>query len=366
LKHQDLEISSDWVLAGWEYLGDFYGGEGLQWLLQSEAFDGQLDNELPWALIFIGHIGHTFMHLSKREDFPAIRDRLLNQVHLAGARFEAKVAYQLDQMGIQNEFVIPSSESSPDILAVVADNQVSIEITRKGSPKHPLYHDTYGSDLYLKLNLSGIVHTGIIRRPISMNRWNELIEKSEVAVSIARNEGRLVEVIDDWITGPKVELVFAPKSLEKEILLWQGERFQSRFTGIRPPIFDSDLGKRVNLAINGKIKQLPPDLPGIVVIGGVNISFRIDPHTSKPIDNRDYSWDYLSKIEEYVYGIPEIAYVVLQTSQMGRELPEFVYDFNSIWIGRKKLSYKIYDDIVVIRNRFSKHKPIPEIVDVFI
>lgn len=365
-RHQDLEIDSDWVLAGWEHLRDFYGDEKLQWLLQSKAFDSQLINESPWAIIYIGHIGQTFMHLSKREDFSVVRDRLLKQDHLAGARFEAKVAYQLDQLGIQNKFVKTSSESSPDIMALIADEQVSIEITRKESLPHPLYHATYESDLYQKLDLNGIVHTGIIRRPISMNRWNELIERSKEAVSIARDEERLVEVIDDWIAGPKAELAFAPKSLKKEILLWKDARYQSHFTEVIPPVFDSDPGKRVNLAIKEKLKQLSPDLPGIIVVGEVNIDFRIDHHTSKPMDNRDYSWDYLSKIEEYIYSIPEIAYVVLQTSQMGRELSEFGYDFNSIWIGRMKLSHKIYDDTVVIRNRFSKHKHIPEIVDVFI
>ncbi len=69
-------------------------------------------------------------------------------------------------------------------------------------------------------------------------------------------------------------------------------------------------------------------------------------------------WNYV--------GVWIRCYIVLQTSQMGRELPEFVHCFDSIWIGRRKLSYKIYDDIVVIRNRFSKHGPTPEIVDVFI
>lgn len=200
-KLRNLDIDTDWILSGWEFLKRFYGEKGLRWL-KEKGFGCQLTNELEWAQTYVGYVGNVLKQVSKRSDFYVIQNRLLNKNEFPSAFLEAEISFQLEQKGIDNEFVEPDENPTPDLLADFNGQQVVIEVHKQGAPDIPLDSPGYNASLYRRVDLKGIVYSGRIHRPISEKHWNEILEKAERAVARARRKGELVTIIDDWIAGP--------------------------------------------------------------------------------------------------------------------------------------------------------------------
>ena len=366
-KQQEIDIDVEGIMAGWKFLECFYGDEGLEWLARHDVLGQTLINGAPWARIYIGSIGNILKHVSEREDFHHVGIRLSKPDQFASALFEAEIAYQLDQKGVANRYLDTSSVPSADIEATIGGKRIRIEVHRQTSTRAPFVgpFEIFGFEFRAKLDLRGIEYAGVINSHFSKNHWRELLEKLKEAIDQSRNENRLVEVVEEWIPGPKAVFAVAPSSLKDDLIAWKTKYNLDSQTTLLLPGIETDFGRRVNRTIAHKLRQIPEDLPGVLVIEGVNFMFTFDSDSYKPRALQE-SWDTLSRIEEFVYDQPKLAYVVLRGGHMGPAFPERVYDFDPIWISTKERCHMLYVDTVVIGNRFSKHGPIPEIVDTFL
>jgi HJR/Mrr/RecB family endonuclease len=361
----ETEIEIEEVLRGWKFLREFFRETGPELLIKN--LGQSIINSAPWARIYIGRIGNMIKVISQRPDFELIRNRLLESDQFASALFEVEVAYLLAQKGIEYEYISTSTSPSADIEAIIGGKSVRIEIHRQTSSRNPYAgaFEMSGMDFHNIIHSSGISYAGTVFTYLSRNHWIEILKEMQKSIQLAKNEDKLVELAVNWITQPKALFAFTPKSKIEELKKWKDKHGLDQdvdMTFLGP---EHDFGRRVNRYIAHKLKQIPDDVPGIIVIEGVNLHFSHKQNEKRPLAPAR-SWETLSRIEEFIYDKPKIAYLVLIGGSWRTDYLGDVYNFDSIWIGMREKSYHQVEETVVIRNKYSKHTEIPEVIEVFL
>ena len=134
-------------------------------------------------------------------------------------------------------------------------------------PEHMVEQNEYFSEISNAVFQQSVKHhfrrAGSIRRPLSEPEKNEIIAKIEEAVPRVRN-GETVEIRETSLGEVVYEMFLAPHEREDELTEWMEEHdVDGALSG--PPQTKNDI-LRLKRSIAEKVKQIPPETPGVVLI----------------------------------------------------------------------------------------------------
>lgn len=354
------------ILNGWNYLRQFAEGIAKDWF--DVAYRGirvHLYNKAEWSRRNMSELGHLINWTMKRPDYEVIRNRFESKSGFIAALLEAEVAKQLDYKGFEVSFVPTNPNSqSPDLIVNLKDIKVAIEIHQQSSVRSPLpdFHDLHSFKEWLEIQTSGVEFSGAIFTQLSKNHTIEFLTRIKAGIKRALEKNELVEIIDDWIMGPKAIFAVAPTSMKSTLEEWKKKHDID--ATIKGPFLFSDRGRRICRTIMHKIGQIPKGMPGIMFIDRCGLFFHPDDAGIKPKANY-HTWTSISNIEEHIHDLPKLLFVVLRTSYMG-SCEEKTYNLDPIWFRKYSPNGGIAHDMVIIRNRFCRYNQQSSLLTTFV
>lgn len=196
-----------------------------------------------------------------------VRRRLNRPQQYPSARLELEIAYFSKESGVPVEFVDPKAEHGqrqPDLLV---DGSLPLKIKQMNWPEHMVDQNEYVSEISNTVFQRSVTHhfrrAGSIRRPLSEPEKDEFIARIEEAVPRVRN-GETVEIRETSLGEVVYEVFLAPHDREDELTEWMEEHdVDGALSG--PNQTKNDV-LRLTRSIAEKVKQIPPEAPGVVLI----------------------------------------------------------------------------------------------------
>ena len=309
-------------------------------------------NLAPWTRFWLLDFGKKLDELKSLPNFEKLKNKLKTPQLFDASLAELEVAAKLKRASINVELYPKIDSGESDFKAVTDDTEIYIEVTTVGSSEEEMeaektYHELVAEPLVFNFNVESAckVHK-ILRQPQVRAAYRRKIKQ---VIGRVKNEQRCAE-----ISEPVIDCIVCPKGKLNEVKQWMKEKGLTATYG-GPPYHDDEL-KRIRGKIQKKVKQLPKDKPGVIVVFGNHLGWARGEEDYIQIAN---------ELEEPVYKHSRLTLgVVTTTNHLGSE-ESFIEKGNRVIV--QKASYGILqENTIIIKNRNSIFPLNEEILNAFL
>jgi hypothetical protein len=333
------EIEKASILDGWNKLRQIFGEEWLkQAITNRHPLFPQLLNQAPWQRFWIAEFGKMLDNLQTIDNFPDLKKRLLNPKEFSSAEAEFWVASILKKAGLLFKFVgLKGSKKKPDIITIMGDQEVFIEITTIATSEEVKKASQTLDALFYPFLSERVIVSGKIYKTLAPARRSELQRRIRECVDKVKNDGSPIEISEEGV----IDCFIAPEDKTKELEEWvQKKKLGGIWEG---PSWYVDEIKRIKGRITGKVRQIPAEKPGVIII--YDNCLVLQQHEPDFINKLVY------ELEDTVYEYPNllgVAIVITQLSTRGEE----TLDENENYIYNKRTRNLVEKSTLILKNKY--------------
>lgn len=329
------------ILAGFKALREIMGEEWLGQAVRSRhPLYHRLMNLIPLSQLSVARIGLQLKELESIPNIDRLRKRLMSKYEFASAEAELEVTSFYREAGFIVELYPPVDGKEADLLVKIDGKEFFIEVSiiadseDAGKASRTLHELTWPF-----FPEHGVAMSGQIYKALSTPHIRELKKRIADAINQVRNTKESQEVTESGVC----HFFIAPREKTEELKEWQKRTGISGFTG--PPINVDEI-RRLRKRLEEKNRQLPEDKPGVIVVYAHSLT--------RQFFEPDFYPQLIYELEETVYEHENLIFGAIITSGSDFLPQTQVEDDNYILGHRKSHAPVMKQDVVVIKNRFSK------------
>jgi hypothetical protein len=312
-----------------------------------------LFNTAPWTRIWITSFAGAIRDLKSAnpDNFRALSKRLADSEKFTEGMSVLETGYALFKAGFAVTFDVPISETPnskiPDLK--IADPLSRQEIFVEVSVQHQARQESEAQGSFDRILFAltsldfGLEFSGRLHRTLSQRHLGELIGKISELAERSNQEQSFREFVEEDV----IELAIAPAAEFARLEQWAAAR------GLKPREFigapyDSAEIVRTKMKVREKLKQLPPDRPGMICL----FNGRLFLHA------RDIKV-IIRELEELIYDCPQVSILIVIGQWFGdwKEKTDRVRDHTIIV--RSTSDGFSSEAHLILSNKFA-HNPIPQ------
>ena len=247
-----------------KFLGDDFPAEAYR---SRHALLGYFVNDSPWTRFWIIEFDKALRLASRFSNSAALANRMRNpsSFHEALSILECASTFAPHGFDItlEPQDLAPNFKAKPDLLLTNSflGGECVVEVTTMGESREWVEmmqkYDRISRQLLFAQDLATI---GRLKRTPSEPRMKELEKQIQLAMDLAREHSTLQP-----IETPELDAAVAPQSHRASIREW-GKHHGVENGSFVGPSTDSNLMSRLAIRIREKIRQLPPQRPGLIWI----------------------------------------------------------------------------------------------------
>lgn len=278
-----------------------------------------LTNDSLWTCEWIGRFVGIAERMQAAEGWASVQRRLLRRDRFEEALSVLEVGGRFHAAGMSVAFDVKvdvnGKTKEPDLAVDDAENgcrfhcEVST-LARSQEDRHAAEMADGLAELVMMESPPGMTMSGRLLKVVARRRAADIAQQVRAAIREASDARALRDVVIPRV----VELAIAPDACAAEMATWCALR------GIEPGSFSSpgppiDEVRRIRVKAREEGKQLPPELPNVMVL------YANDIFVQAALARASHE-TLVSALEEVVYDRPELAFLVVATEDFGAPDPE--------------------------------------------
>jgi hypothetical protein len=317
------------------------------------AFDARhpifeyLINRAPWTRKWIIWFADAIGELKSQENHESLFARLQDAEKFPEALSVLEIACHLCRVGftisVDPKVEISGGIKIPDLKACDVDNReeffVEVSIQRTSEVEQEAWQTFERIHSLFWRSVPFIHYCGRVHKTLADKHLDQILKKVENILENCTKEGAFQEIVVKGV----IEIGIAPEG-DKEILHeWAVERGLKvgEFSG---PSYDVNEVLRTKRTIRDEQRQLPRDLPNIVVVKNNNVFIHLKDVRAT-----------IGELEEEVYRHPHLLAAVVWGEQLGKAEDMAIMEDQHVFIRKSKASL-ITDQYIILFNKFCPMK----------
>jgi len=309
-----------------------------------------ITNLAPWTRKWFIWFAEALEELKEQENYDSLLIRIKDTKKFSEALSVLEVAHKLFKTGFKVCFdpkiKVGSNSKVPDIKVInkETDEIIYIEVSAQKQSKNQREASITAQKIVNTLwhGPFFLYYCGRIYKTLSKRHLDEVTNEIKSVLEKVYAEKNFYEYLKEDV----IELGLATEEDKQILEKWAVER-KLKIGEIRGPPFDTNELIRVKRAIDKEQRQLPTDIPNIVVINNSNLFFHIK-------DMRKA----ISELEEEVYQHPHLLITIISGSYVGfAEETSFKKDQHA-FIRKTKFDI-LCEQHIVLLNKFCNYKISP-------
>lgn len=329
------------ILAGFKALREIMGEKWLGQAVRSRhPLYHRLMNLIPLSQLSVARVGLQLKELESIPNINRLRKRLMTKDEYASAEAELEVASCFQGAGFAVELYPPVDGKEADLLVKIDGKEFFVEVSIVADSEDSRKASRTLDDLtWPFFRERDVAMSGRIYKALSAPHIRELKTRIAEAIEKARNTKECQEVIEPGV----VQFFIVPRESIEDLKKWQKE---TDISGLGGPPINVDEVKRLRKRLEEKNRQLPEDKPGVIVVYAHSLTRQFFEPNFYP--------QLIYELEETVYEHENLIFGAIIAS--GSEfLPQtLVEDTNYILGHRQSHTPAMRQDVLIIKNRFSK------------
>lgn len=355
------------IIKGFEKLREILGDD---WLKKALREDNPIPyvyllNPAPWSQLWLADLGEKLATLRTVKNFSDLRRGLRNKKvgEFEGAEAELEVASKLKNKGYSLELQPKINSRKADVRIEANGEEVYFEVTtirafgQDASRTHQALCGspfTFGLDVVVgnrideapfKPTVQGLGSEIVIDCKLYKSLAKPQIEKLQDRITKAVERAKVKQAYVEISEPGVIDYLVSHKSEANERIRWLKQKGMGG--GCEGPPFDVDKTERITRKVEDKVKQLPKDKPGVIVIYDRSLVL----YASKPHFYRDLAY----QLEKTVHSYKNLIFGVIMTSNLaGKGISKIEQKPDYILAQRVLYRNMVQEDILTIKNRHSR------------
>lgn len=300
-------------------------------------FEMYFINMAPWTRFWLLDFGKKLKDIENIPNSNELVNRLKGADSYSASVAELEVLSKLKRAGIDVELYPKVVSGVPDLKAVVDGVEIFIEVTEMGASEESMEAGRTHRLVHLVAFNLDIESSCKIYKPLSVPHIGDLRAKIQKAIEEVKKKNCCREISEPGV----IDCFICPKGKSDELERLLKERGLKRT--LEGPPYSTDELRRIKKKIQDKVKQLPKDKPGIIVIFDPNIWV---------INKEDY-YEIAYELEEAIYGERRLMLGIIWGGVDSR-FGEFFVEKED-WVIVQKILYGVLpENRIIIKNKYCK------------